>query len=151
MSFVIEHNFEIDAPPEIVWEVITDTDSYGEWNPFVHECQSTLKPGDTINMRVQIGRMKIRQTEIMSDYREGEGFAYCMKPAPLGALSSQRQHRIEAAGDGRSRYHSRFQLDGWMAPLVKGLIGSNLRAGFDGMSEGVRDRAQALARERGET
>lgn len=151
MSFVIEHSFDVDASPELVWEVLTDMASYGEWNPFVRECQSTLKPGDTINMVVKIGSMTKRQVEIISDYKEGEGFTYCMKPAPLGSLSSLRSHRIEKLGEGRSRYHSRFQLDGWMAPMVKGLLGSGLRAGFGGMSEGVRDRAQALARERGET
>lgn len=151
MSFVIEHNFEVDAPPGLVWEVITDFDRYGEWNPFVRECRSTLKPGDPIHMKVQIGNGTRWQEEIVSEYREGEGFAYRMKPLPLGALSSWRTHRIEAAGAGRSRYYSRFQLDGWLAPVVRALLGGKLETGFTGMSEGVRDRARALARERGTT
>lgn len=149
MPFVIEHNLEIDAPPDVVWEAITDLDRYGEWNPFVHECRSTLKPGDPIHMLVQIGNGTRRQEEIISDYREGEGFAYRMKPVPLGTLSSWRTQQIEAAAGGRSRYHSRFQLEGWLMPVVRGLLGAKLEAGFTGMSHGVRDRAEALARERG--
>lgn len=149
MSFVIEHNLEVDAPPELVWEVITDLDRYGQWNPFVHECRSTLKPGDPIHMVVQIGNGTRRQEEIIQDYREGEGFSYHMKPAPMGALSSFRTHRIAPGADAQTRYHSRFQLDGWLAPVVRGILGAKLEAGFGGMSRGVRDRAQALAKERG--
>lgn len=148
MAFVIDHSFKVAASPEVVWEVITDLDRYGEWNPFVHECRSTLKPGDPIHMLAQIGDGTRRQEETMQEYREGEGFAYCMKPVPLGALSSYRSHRIEPAEGGHSRYHSKFQLHGWLAPVVRALLGSKLEAGFTGMSRGVRDRAQALARER---
>lgn len=149
MSFVIDYSFDMDAPPEVVWEVITDLDRYGQWNPFVHECRSTLKPGDPIHMLVQIGSGTRRQEEVMRDYREGEGFAYCMKPVPFGVLSSFRSHKIEALDGGRSRYHSHFELNGWLAPVVRGILGSKLDAGFGGMSRGVRDRAEALARERG--
>lgn len=26
---------DVDAPPEVVWQVLTDFDSYDEWNPFL--------------------------------------------------------------------------------------------------------------------
>lgn len=150
MAFTIDHEFAVNAPADVVWEVITDMASYGQWNPFVRKCQSTLKPGDSIDMQVQIFSRPQAQSEIISDYREGHGFAYKMKPAPLGALHSLRTHDIEALDGGRACYRSHFELNGWMAALVKGLLGSRLQAGFTGMSEGVRDRAEQLARERAE-
>lgn len=148
MSFVIEYSFDVEAAPAVVWEVITDLDRYGQWNPFVLECRSTLNPGDPIHMLVQIGKGTRRQEEIMHDWHDGQGFSYCMKPAPLGALSSFRSHRIEPLANGGSRYHSSFELKGWLAPVVRSLLGSKLEAGFAGMSRGIRDRAQSLARER---
>ena len=33
-STQIRTEIEIEAPPEIVWEIITDTDKYPEWNPY---------------------------------------------------------------------------------------------------------------------
>ena len=35
-------------------EVIVDPLCYGEWNPFVVECRSTVAVGDPIDMRVHV-------------------------------------------------------------------------------------------------
>ncbi len=48
MAFIIEKNLEINAPAEVVWEVITDLARYPEWNPFCVECSSTMQPGDPV-------------------------------------------------------------------------------------------------------
>lgn len=148
MAFVIDFTLEVDAPAATVWDVITDLDAYSEWNPFVRACQSTLKPGDPMDMTVQIGKSTRDETEIMQTCDQGRGFAYAMQPPPLGALSSFRSHDIEPVDGDRCRYHSHFELKGWLAPVVKMFVGTKLQAGFKGMSEGIRDRAQALTKQR---
>lgn len=148
MAFVIDLETDIAAPPAVVWEVITDLRRYGEWNPFVVACESTLRPGEAITMQVKLGRRPQKQVEWMTDYDEGRGFAYRMKPVPAGALSSERSHALEDLGGNRTRYRSHFALKGWLAPLVRGLLGGRLQAGFGGMTEGIRQRAEALWKER---
>lgn len=148
MAFVIDFTLEVDASAATVWDVITDVDAYREWNPFVRACSSSLKPGEPMSMTVQIGKSTRNETEIMQSYDEGRGFAYAMQPPPLGALSSLRSHTIEPLGAERCRYYSHFELNGWLAPVVKMFVGAKLQAGFRGMSEGIRDRAQALAKQR---
>lgn len=145
MSFSIDHDLEVNAPPEKVWEAISDLPSYPEWNPFVRECKSTLKPGDPLRMKVQLGSSVREEEEIIVSCDEGEGFAYGMKPPPLGALKSYRSHKIEDLGNGKSRYLSHFELHGWLSPVVKAFVGSKLQTGFTSMSEGIRDRAEQLA------
>lgn len=145
MAFAIDHDLEVDAPPEKVWEVITDVERYSEWNPFVVECHSTLKPGDPLRMKVKLGSSVRQEQERIDSYDEGVGFAYRMEPPPLGALASFRSHRIEPLGNGKSRYISHFELNGWLSPVVKAFVGAKLEAGFTGMSHGIRDRAEALA------
>ncbi|MDD3764545.1 MAG: SRPBCC domain-containing protein [Nevskiales bacterium] len=144
MAFIIDRTLEIDAPAAIVWEVISDLPRYREWNPFCLECSSTLRPGDPIDMKVQLLARPQRQREWMLECDEGTGFAYRMKPVPAGALSSRRSHAIEAIGPGRARYHSHFELKGWLMPLVRGLLGRKLEAGFGNMSAAVKQRAELL-------
>lgn len=144
MSFVIDRMVEINAPAELVWEVLTDLPRYGEWNPFVLECQSSLKPGEPINMKVRLGTRLQKADEVMKEFVAGRRFAYNMKPVPPGALSSFRSHDLESLGDARSRYHSHFELHGWMMPLVRALMGRHLDNGFTGMTEGVKQRAEQL-------
>lgn len=148
MSLVIEHVLDIDAPPAVVWEVLTDLPRYREWNPFVIECRSTLVPGDPIDLLVKLRAKPQNQREWMVENVAGKGFAYRMKPIPLGALSSRRSHELVDIGDGRTRYRSHMQLSGWLMPLVRALFGSNLQRGFSEMSAAVRSRSEQLAGER---
>ena len=148
VPLVIEHVLEIDAPPEVVWGVLTDLPRYGEWNPFVIECRSTLAPGDPIDLRVKLRAKPQDQREWMVEHVAGKRFSYRMKPFPLGALSSRRSHDLEGIGGGRTRYRSHMELAGWLMPLVRALLGANLQRGFSEMSAAVRARAESLARER---
>lgn len=148
MPHVIEHVLDIDAPPAVVWEVLTDLPRYGEWNPFVVECRSTLVPGDPIDLHVRLRSKPQDQREWMTDMVPGERFAYRMKPFPLGALSSRRSHELTPLEGGRTRYRSHMQLSGWLMPLVRALLGRELWRGFSEMSAAVRARAERLASER---
>jgi hypothetical protein len=151
MAFVINRTLEIAAPAAIVWEVISDLPRYGEWNPFCVEVKSTLRPGDTIDMRVKLLARPQFQREYVTEFIDGHGFTYRMKPVPGGALASRRSHAIEALDAEHSRYESRFRLQGWLMPLVRALLGRRLLAGFTGMNEGVKRRAEMLWAERRRT
>ena len=144
MSFVIEQTLDIAAPPQVVWEVLTDFPKYGEWNPFVVRCESTLQPGAAMDMRVKLLGPPQRQVEWMKEHVPGKRFSYNMKPFPLGALHSQRSHEVESTGQNRTRYRSYFELDGWMMPLVRGLFGASIERGMRGMWEGVQRRSEQL-------
>ena len=144
MSFVIDKTLEIDAPAEVVWNVITDLPRYREWNPFVVDAKSTLKPGDPIDMQVKLRDKPQFQSEVITEFNPGKGFAYRMKPMPLGALRSLRSHAVEPLGPGRSRYVSHFEIDGWLQFLVLALFREALQRGFEGMSQGIKARAEQL-------
>ena len=44
---------EINAPAQVVWEILVDLPRYGEWNPFCIAATSTFKMGDPINMTMK--------------------------------------------------------------------------------------------------
>lgn len=45
----------VGASPAEVWAVITDTASYGEWNPIFVHYQGTFAPGNTMQLRMKMG------------------------------------------------------------------------------------------------
>lgn len=146
MGIQIDHEVTINAPASVVWDVLADAQSYGEWNPFVLKCETELKPGGPINMLVRLGNGTQKANEVIDEVNEGRGFSYRMKPPPLGALASYRTHDIEPRGENQCVYRSHFELGGWLSPLVALLMESKMQAGFDGMSHALKDRAETLAR-----
>jgi hypothetical protein len=141
MKYVIEKDVQVEAPADAVWRVLTDFARYPEWNPFVRECETSLKPGTPIRMQVAlVGTQQV--DEVIESCTPGMGFVYHMKPYPLGALSSRRSHEIVALGPDRSRYRSYFHLEGWLMPLVRALMGARLERGFAGMTTALKERAE---------
>lgn len=43
---------EINAPPSKVWEVLTDTARFDEWNPLLSDFEGTLEEGELVRMSV---------------------------------------------------------------------------------------------------
>lgn len=145
MVIAIDHDVVIDAPAATVWGVLTDFDSYGAWNPFAREVRCDLRPGGAIDMSVVlVGGRPMRQREFVNSVDPGRGFSYSMRPAPAGLLRSRRDQEVVDLGDGRSRYTSRFRIEGPLSPVVAGLLGRALRRGFDGNVAGLKRRAEAL-------
>ena len=139
------HTIEIAAPAERVWQVIVDLDRYPEWNPFVVACRSSLRVGDPIDMRVRVLPFFAQpQRETILEHEPGRLLCYGLPKRGPGALFSRRCHEVDAQGHARSRYVSRFELDGWLAPVVRTLLGRRLAAGFAAMSAAIGKRAEEV-------
>ena len=135
---------EINAPKDTVWNVITDTAAYPEWNPFVVACKSSFAVGSPIVMKVRLlPSLTITQKETIQQNRPGEFLAYGIN-IPLSILSSTRQQILTAIDDNTTRYESVFILKGLLSPLVSLMLKTQLTRGFSEMTEGLVQRASAL-------
>src|SRR5689334_22236108 len=134
MAFVIDQTVDVAAPHAVVWRVVTDLARYGEWNPFVVACRSTLAVGDPIEMSVRLVPWITQpQRETIVEHESGKRLCYGLDGGVTGAIVSRRCHELAADGDGRTRYRSHFELSGWMAPVVRALLGGRLVHGFQAM------------------
>ncbi|MDP4652195.1 MAG: SRPBCC domain-containing protein [Haliea sp.] len=139
--FQIQLSEEINAPKDVVWDVITNTQYYSLWNPFVVACESTFEVGAPIHMQVRVMPSKVRpQTETIFQNIEGELLEYGIN-APLGALSSIRQHKLTSTDSGSTKYESVFRLKGWFSPVVGLFLGAQLNRGFNDMTAGIVSRS----------
>lgn len=146
MVLRIDETLEISAPASTVWEVVTDFARYGEWNPFVVECRSSLEVGSPIDMRVHVFQSFAQpQRETVFEHVPGKRFCYGLAGNALGALSSRRSHDVQARDERSAVYTSHFELSGWLAPVVRALFGSRLERGFHAMTLAIGRRAEGLA------
>lgn len=64
----IETEIEIDAPPSVVWEILSDLEGHASWNPFLVSMQGKLEQGATLTntMRQASGKeMTFRPTVLV--------------------------------------------------------------------------------------
>src|ERR1700732_1133387 len=48
----IQADIWIDRPPAAVWQILTATDEYPAWNPFIRRLQGELVPGSRIEVEI---------------------------------------------------------------------------------------------------
>jgi hypothetical protein len=148
MAFTIDLHVDINAPLETVWEVITDLPRYGDWNPFVVQCESTLMVGAPINMQVKLLSKPQAQQEFIFRHEPKQFLSYGLDGGSLRAIVSDRWHEVKALGPDRTHYHSHFELSGWMMPLVRMLMRAKLEIGFRGMTDGIKTQSEKLYKAR---
>src|SRR5688500_716099 len=119
----------IDAPLELVWEVMLDTASYAEWNPFVEraETASPAAVGNPIvlhvrwaNRRTTRSPERIRGIEppATTDGVTSARLSYVYEgwPARLGLVRGTRHQRLSQRPGEPTAYDTVEEFSG---PLVK--------------------------------
>jgi uncharacterized protein YndB with AHSA1/START domain len=150
VAFVLRETLEIEAPVARVWEVIADLARYPEWNPFVVAVRSSLEVGAPIVMRVRVLPFFAQpQRETILECVPERRLSYGVEGIPWNALRSVRYHELSPEGPERTRYCSHFELDGWLAPLTRALLGRHLERGFGAATRALVERAERLHREGG--
>lgn len=135
---------EIDAPPEFVWDVILDLDSYPDWNPYTIAMESTLQVGDPMNMTVVMNPLlTIEQVENIRVIEQGKACWGIDTDSPA-ANSGERCQWVEALPEGRTRYITEDLIEGTLNPLVLLLFGNAVGDGFDSVARALKVRAEAL-------
>jgi hypothetical protein len=147
MPFILRDTLVIEAPVALVWDVIADLPRYPEWNPFVVGARSSLIVGDPISMRVQLFPFFVQsQRETILECLPEQLLGYGVTGTPTNAIRSLRRHELRADGPDRTAYCSHFELDGWLAPVTRTLLGRLLRSGFGAATQALEQRAEHLHR-----
>ena len=146
----------IDAPLDVVWQVMLDTASYGEWNPFVYdvECPSPAKVGDPIRLHVRWANGRTtsspeRITAVEPPHDQGGvrtallSYEYEGLPDKLGLVHSVRHQRLTQAPGGPTTYDTVQELTG---PMVRFAGPARITDGFERHAAGLKQRAESLAR-----
>ena len=145
----------IDAPIDVVWAVMLDTDRYGEWNPFIVEVGlPAARPpvvGDPIVLHVRWGDgggakasewvTTLEPPDPHDGARAVLDYDYGGPLAALRLVRGRRRQELERRADGLTAYRTHERLHGllaWAAPLRK------VQDGFERHAVALKARAEAL-------
>ncbi len=148
---------EIDAPIEVVWQVMLDTEAYGEWNPFLHRLEAPAQPqvGDPIVLHVRWAngkdtRSPERITALEPPVTTDDGrraallsYVYEGLPSKLRLVQGTRHQRLSQAPGGPTTYDTVEEFSGPLVPLAGP---DRVADGFRRHAEALKQRAESLAR-----
>jgi len=145
----METTIDIDAPPAVVWDVLSEFERYAEWNDYmriegapVAGARLTVTPGP------EAGRQPFVTSRVLRAEPEYElrwlGHLYVR-----GLCDGEHCFTIENLGNGRSRLTQAERFAGLLAgPFVR-RYGRRTAATFESVNRAIKRRAERLARQTG--
>ena len=156
-QLIAEASMIIQAPIEVVWQVMTDVERYREWNPFVVNVRANgdaAKLGTTMHFTVQWhtgGRQTSTEivTEVLPPHTDAHGikrayWSYVFESPldKLGMVRAIRHQWLEQHEDGRTSYRTQEIFTVW---AIMFLPFNKVQDGFERQAAALKLRAESLA------
>ena len=140
----LHSEIQIDAPAERVWKLLTDFDSYPQWNPFIRNISGQPAPGERLEIRLAPpgGRaMTFRPTVLTAEpQRELRWLGHLLAP---GLFDGEHSFTIEPLAEDRVRFVQREAFKVLLVPLFARGLEANTRRGFEQMNGALKERAES--------
>ncbi len=132
---------EIDAPPDVVWDILLEFDTYPEWNPFVREIEGLPVVGGRLRVRIQSpgSRGTTFRPEVVA-VEENRRLVWHGRLLVPFAFDGYHEFHLEPVDDDRTRLLQRETFRGALVPVL--LDEERVERGFRAMNEAVRERAE---------
>lgn len=110
-----EQSVEVDAPPQRVWDVLTDLDAWPRRIETVDEVELLTPPPIAIGSRVRLKQPKLGEgTWEVSAWDAPSWFEWRQKASGVTTLAG---HRVDALEPGRSRLTLTLDMQGLLVPV----------------------------------
>ncbi|MEU5878399.1 SRPBCC domain-containing protein [Spirillospora sp. NPDC047279] len=137
----VRTSVEIAAPADKVWQVLTDFQSYPEWNPFIVSVQGTARQGTRLDNTLRGsdgGTMNFRPRVLKAD--PGRELRWIGRTWVPGIVDGEHYFLIEPAGNGTVRLTQGERFSGALVPVAGGLL--RMADEFDAMNAALKARAE---------
>jgi hypothetical protein len=138
----ISQTIEINASPDQVWALLTDTASFPSWNPFIRKLEGQLTVGAKLLVVIQPpGRRPstFRPTVLtVAPARELRWLGRLLIP---GLFDGEHSLRLEPTPDGGTRFTQAEKFNGILVAPFKGILDSTA-TGFEQMNQALKARVE---------
>lgn len=136
----------IDAPAAVIWEVLMDTDSYHQWNPFIQSINGSLKVGEKIAVLIQLEGKKAQlfrpRVLTLESAKELRWLGHLWVP---GLFDGEHYFQLDQISATQTRFRHGENFRGILSGLIMNMVGEETRQGFEAMNAALKQRAERLA------
>ena len=147
-AIITSETVTIDAPASLVWDVLLDMPQYGDWNPFVVECESTLEVGDPVKMKIKsyvnAEPEFFEHTEYICHFEPEKQIAWMIPHYDYWPYPARRDQYIKATGPKSCEYYTATEFRGPNGIHVMRFTGSWVKQAFDDTAHALKAHAEKL-------
>lgn len=143
MNYALQTDIEITAPPETVWDVLTNLDEYRDWNPFIISATGNVEVGERlINRMQQPGSRAMTIKPTVTEVETGRTFEWLGVLGIPGVFDGRHRFELEETVTGTRLVQSE-QFRGILVRFMRKMIDTSTRQAFEQMNSALKERAEA--------
>ena len=131
----------ISASPSDVWQILTDSNKYVEWDPNVVRLEGQIELGQKIKIFTQMSpdrAFPVEVTELTPNRR-----MVWTGGMPLGLFKGVRTFSLEERQEGNTHFQMEEVFSGPLLPIMRRVM-PDLTDAFESFANGLKQRAESL-------
>lgn len=137
---------EIDAPADIVWKILTDFQSYPDWNPFIRSFDGVPEAGRQFKVTIQpSGKKPMTFKPVCLALIPEKEFRWLGHFFISGLFDGEHIFELNKLDETRTQFIQRENFKGLLVPLLWKQLNSSTRTGFEQMNQELKNRAESSA------
>jgi hypothetical protein len=141
----ISHEITIDAPVEVVWQVLTDFPAHSTWNPFLTFDQGATTIGDSLKVKITPpGARASTFTPTLTAYEPFQRYGWNGRVMVPGIFDGHHEFVLEQVAPRRTILRQQESFSGVLVPLLGGIL-TKTHQGFAQMNTALKERAERIS------
>ena len=133
----------IERPPADVWQILTATDEYRSWNPFIRRLRGELQPGSRLEVEIEPpGSNPMTFRPIVITVQRDREIRWLGSFWIRGLFDGEHSFRLESNG-GRTDLIQAELFSGLLVGRLSNSILRRTERGFVAMNEALKHRAES--------
>lgn len=129
----------IDADPDTIWALLSDTSTWKDWNPTIVSIDGTIAEGEKVKLVSTLNPKRAFNLSVTSVKAPSE--MVWSDGMPLGLFKGERTYRLTPHGDGTTEFFMEEAYTGLMAPLITKSI-PDMTENFAQFADGLKAAAE---------
>ena len=135
---------EINTTAENVWNVLTDLNSYPQWNPMIRWAKGEVRPGVKLTVRFEpVGSKGYTFTPKLLIVEPNRQLRWLGYPRIPKLIDTEHYWTIEQLTDTKTRLMHGAVIYGWLTPLSRNAFEKSSRIPFEQMNRAHKQRAES--------
>ena len=127
-----------------VWKILTDFNSYPEWNPFIKSFTGKPEKGKRFKVVLQPPDSKLMTfSPVCLEWNENKEFRWLGHILFKGVFDGEHIFELNEEKNGSTRFVQKENFSGILVPVLWKQLNNKTRRGFEMMNQALKIRSEA--------
>ena len=137
-----EHRIDIDASPERVWQLLSELENYGQWNPYSPRAEGRLVVGEEVRIEAHLGDKVRWVNNLVTEVEPGEKLCWHSLEWYGFLARGFRCRKLQPLPDGGVRLVHHELMVGPLSGLIEQIYREDIDEGLRVMDEALKTAAE---------